>query len=466
MRSMHEREARRPAAANGRAAADRPTPGRAAGLSGLVLLGLLGTLLAGCGGPRFSASFLEADFTRYERDTRALAPTGPAREVLEAAEARKAEADRKKDRGLGLVLALADVRAALALADMERAERRADECRMGVQRERDSWDEALRLLIRAEQVARKTATGVPHDVPNFKDPYPDMPATSLDEGGTPPSGPLAVQTAWDVWLAAAFDMTVPVADLQDRYAAVELMLTDDSDESLDAAVHVAGRTVQELEARVRRATAVEVCSRALTHSAELAAARDAALRSTLELERGLADALRAQLEKTQAEAESRQQQIYDALRQLEGKFASIRREARGTIVSLADILFDFNKATLKRDVEFSLVRIATILNQFPEMKIQVEGHTDNVGRAEYNLDLSRRRAQAVHDFLVEQGVRAERMTVEGFGMTRPVADNGTPEGRQKNRRVDLVIEDAPGSSPAPATPSGTTPGATPVPGRP
>ena len=173
-------------------------------------------------------------------------------------------------------------------------------------------------------------------------------------------------------------------------------------------------------------------------------ARDAALRATLELERGLQDALRAQLEQTQAEAETRQQQVYDALRQLEGKFASIRREARGTIVSLADILFDFNKATLKRDVEFGLVRIATILNQFPEMRIRVEGHTDNVGRVEYNLELSQRRAQAVRDFLVEQEVAAARLTVEGFGMSRPIVDNSSAEGRQKNRRVDLVIEDESG----------------------
>jgi outer membrane protein OmpA-like peptidoglycan-associated protein len=73
----------------------------------------------------------------------------------------------------------------------------------------------------------------------------------------------------------------------------------------------------------------------------------------------------------------------------------------------------------------------------------VEGHTDNVGREDYNLELSQRRSQAVQDFLASQQVAAERMTSEGFGMTRPVADNATAEGRQKNRRVDLVIEESP-----------------------
>ena len=432
----------------------------------LPLLGLLATwLIAGCGGARLPFGHGPSDFTRYERDARALAPTGPGKLVLEAAQARHAEAVAKKSKGLAPALAMSDVRAALALAQMERAERRADECRMENQRARDSWDEALRLLIRTEQVAKRTATGVPHDLPSFRDPFPDMPASSIDAEGAPPATAEATQAAWDAWLAAAFDLTVPVADLQDRYAAAQGLLPRTKGEARAAALHLSGRLAQELEARVRMATALEVCRRSQDYCGELASARDAALRSTLELERGLQDVLRSQLEKAQAEAETRQQQIYDALRQLEGKFASIRREARGTIVSLADILFDFNKATLKRDVEFSLVRIATILNQFPEMKIRVEGHTDNVGRPDYNQELSQRRAQAVHDFLVEQGVAAERMTVEGFGMTRPVADNETPEGRQKNRRVDLVIEDAEGApggaakSPAPSAPPPGAPGA-------
>jgi len=152
------------------------------------------------------------------------------------------------------------------------------------------------------------------------------------------------------------------------------------------------------------------------------------------------------LDQLRAEAKTRQDELYNALSQMEGKFASIRRDARGTIVSLADILFDFDKATLRRDVEFNLVKIATILNQFGEMKVLVEGHTDSVGSEEYNLGLSKRRAQAVYDFLVTQGVTASRMTWDGYGESRPVADNDTEEGRQKNRRVDLVIQDAPATT--------------------
>jgi outer membrane protein OmpA-like peptidoglycan-associated protein len=179
--------------------------------------------------------------------------------------------------------------------------------------------------------------------------------------------------------------------------------------------------------------------------AAYADAREGALRATLELERSLQDDLRRDLDQLRAEAKTRQDELFNALSQMEGKFASIHRDARGTIVSLADILFDFDKATLRRDVEFNLVKIATILNQFGEMKILIEGHTDAIGSEEYNLILSKKRAQAVLDFMVSQGVAADRLSSEGYGESRPVADNETEEGRQKNRRVDLVIQDAPAS---------------------
>jgi len=414
-----------------------------------VAAALLFPLLAGCAGSRPPAGTLTARFDRLERDTRALAPTGPGQAVLDAARARRAEAERTK-KAAAWNLALADAQAALALAQMEQAERRADRCRLSAEQAREGWDEALRLLIRTEQVARRTAADVPHEVASFEEPLADPPHGIVGEEGAPPATLEETERAFAAWRAAAGELRTPTGDLEERFATAAEAARRARNQAHAAHTHRAGRVAQELEARVRQAAAEEACARAAATGAELARARDAALRASLELERGLQDALRDQLVKAQDDAEQRQQQIYDALRQIEGKFASIRREARGTIVSLADILFDFNKATLKRDVEFALVRIATILNQFPEMRIRVEGHTDNVGRAEYNQELSQRRAQAVHDFLAEQGVAAERMTVEGFGMTRPIADNSTADGRQQNRRVDLVIEDEAGASATPA----------------
>jgi outer membrane protein OmpA-like peptidoglycan-associated protein len=81
------------------------------------------------------------------------------------------------------------------------------------------------------------------------------------------------------------------------------------------------------------------------------------------------------------------------------------------------------------------------LTVFKTSKVVVEGHTDNQGTAEYNQTLSEERALNVMEFLVEQGVAPERLTSMGYGFTKPVADNATREGRQKNRRVDLVIRD-------------------------
>ena len=200
--------------------------------------------------------------------------------------------------------------------------------------------------------------------------------------------------------------------------------------------------LQALECRVRAEASDAVCLETTQQTAAYANAREGALRATLELERGLKDDIQRDLDQLRAEAKTRQEELRGALSQMEGKFASIRQDARGTIVSLADILFDFDKATLRRDVEFNLVKIATILNQFGEMSVLVEGHTDAIGTDEYNLGLSKRRAQAVNDFLISQGVVEKRLSWEGYGKTRPVADNDTDEGRQKNRRVDLVIQDA------------------------
>ena len=86
-----------------------------------------------------------------------------------------------------------------------------------------------------------------------------------------------------------------------------------------------------------------------------------------------------------------------------------------------------------------LHKVSVIPQQYPEMHISVEGPTDNVGAEDYNLKLSEKRAKSVYDFLVHEGVPADHLDTKGYGMSQPVAANETAEGRQKNRRVDLVI---------------------------
>jgi OmpA-OmpF porin, OOP family len=106
----------------------------------------------------------------------------------------------------------------------------------------------------------------------------------------------------------------------------------------------------------------------------------------------------------------------------------------------ADVLFDFDKADIRPDAAQALHQLATLIRAYPKGTARLEGHTDSVGVAAYNRKLSDRRAAAVKKWLVErEQIDAKRLSTKGFGATRPVASNATDEGRQKNRRVEVVI---------------------------
>jgi outer membrane protein OmpA-like peptidoglycan-associated protein len=339
--------------------------------------------------------------------------------------------------------ALADARLALEMDRMDVAARRAQKCRMEVEQARAKWSEAVYIL---EQTAQFAGTRAPNtQVPLATEENAiELPVSTLSPETFPPATMMAVTSQWNGWRQVAADNQVAAADLESAYKGTYSTETRKDDQATtENQRYLAARAVQALECRVRADVGDRVCLETTQQTAAFSDARADALRATLDLERSMQEDLRRDLDHLRAEAKTRQDELFNALSQMEGKFASIRRDARGTIVSLADILFDFNKATLRRDVEFNLVKIATILNQFAEMKVVVEGHTDSVGTEEYNLELTQRRAQVVLEFLVSQDVAADRLTAEGFGESRPVADNDTPEGRQKNRRVDLVIQDAP-----------------------
>ncbi len=124
------------------------------------------------------------------------------------------------------------------------------------------------------------------------------------------------------------------------------------------------------------------------------------------------------------------------------KFASVKQEARGMVITLSgSVLFTSGKSDLLPAAQIKLNEVATALTeQDPESKMVVEGHTDSQGGADFNQKLSQQRAQTVRDYLVSRGIASDRISAEGFGPTRTIGDNATPEGRANNRRVEIVVK--------------------------
>jgi outer membrane protein OmpA-like peptidoglycan-associated protein len=128
------------------------------------------------------------------------------------------------------------------------------------------------------------------------------------------------------------------------------------------------------------------------------------------------------------------------LRQQLGDDTSIRNTGDRLIVTLPqDILFATDSAALRPDLQADVRTVAQSLLAYPDTTVQVIGHTDNVGEAGYNLDLSQRRAQSVANVLVSEGVPSFRVQSIGRGEDQPIASNLTPEGKAQNRRVEIVI---------------------------
>jgi outer membrane protein OmpA-like peptidoglycan-associated protein len=220
------------------------------------------------------------------------------------------------------------------------------------------------------------------------------------------------------------------------------------------------------EAEKAKAQADAAAAAALAQQKQADAAAAAALAQQKQAEAARAAALAQQ---QQAEAAAAQAQ--QAAAQAEKERADMRAQllaqlnavlqtqdtARGLIVNMSDVLFDTGKYTLKPPTQVKLAKISGILLAHPGLTLQIEGHTDSVGSDEFNQKLSEQRADAVRDFLASQGVAASSMTAKGFGKTDPIASNDTPEGRQKNRRVELVVNGAAIGNAAPGAPTQAQP---------
>lgn len=173
-------------------------------------------------------------------------------------------------------------------------------------------------------------------------------------------------------------------------------------------------------------------------AAQEKAAADAAKAEALAAQQAaMADADRSRLAAQKSEAEKAE--LRERLRNQLNLILETRETQRGLIVNISDVLFDFNKYTLKPGAREKLAKVAGILLAYPGLKIQLEGHTDSIGTDEYNQKLSEQRAGSVRDYLGGQGVPIDTMTAIGLGKADPVASNANDAGRQRNRRVEMVV---------------------------
>jgi outer membrane protein OmpA-like peptidoglycan-associated protein len=207
--------------------------------------------------------------------------------------------------------------------------------------------------------------------------------------------------------------------------------------------------------KLRRAKAEAEKAQALLEQekAKRIAAEEASRRSAAEAERQRALAVEQEARKAAAEAERRRAEAEQRSIMAEEEKAQLRARLlkqfsmvletrdteRGLIVNMSDVLFDTGKYTLRQEAREKLARISGILLSYPGLQIEAEGHTDTTGSEDFNRKLSQQRADSVREYLISQGIPGSSISSVGKGFSTPVASNDTAEGRQKNRRVELIV---------------------------
>jgi outer membrane protein OmpA-like peptidoglycan-associated protein len=152
-----------------------------------------------------------------------------------------------------------------------------------------------------------------------------------------------------------------------------------------------------------------------------------------------ADAEIAAKEAAVQQAEREKQQLRARLLEQFNRVLPTTDTPRGLVVNMGDVLFDTGKSNLRPDAREALAKLSGIVLNYPSLQLSIEGYTDSTGSAEFNQTLSEKRADAVRGYLITHGIDEGTLSAKGFGMNNPVADNQTSEGRQKNRRVEIVV---------------------------
>jgi outer membrane protein OmpA-like peptidoglycan-associated protein len=231
----------------------------------------------------------------------------------------------------------------------------------------------------------------------------------------------------------------------ERIAAEKRRMQDAQDKA-----EAEAKASAEAEARAKAQSEEDAKSRAQAEIDRLAAEKAQA-----EAERQQTMALmeqqkaQAESEKARLAADESERQKQEAIRQKEEMRARLLRQLnqvletrdtdRGLVVNMPDVLFDSGQFTLKPAARERLARISGIVLAYPDLKLEIEGHTDSIGTDDFNQRLSEKRANAVRDYLMNANVPGENVVSRGYGKTRPVADNKTAAGRQLNRRVEMVV---------------------------
>ena len=203
------------------------------------------------------------------------------------------------------------------------------------------------------------------------------------------------------------------------------------------------------EAAARRAQQNEQQAQLAAEQAKLSEQEQAARRAKADADAAEAEARAQKARDAQQAAEQSAQQAAQQTAEMRERLKAqlnavlqTHESARGLIMNMSDVLFDFNKYTLKSEAREKLAKVSGILLAYPNLKLQVEGYTDNIGSDEYNQKLSEERADSVRDYLVAQSVADASISARGYGKSDPIADNSTNSGRAQNRRVQLVVSGA------------------------
>jgi outer membrane protein OmpA-like peptidoglycan-associated protein len=277
----------------------------------------------------------------------------------------------------------------------------------------------------------------------------------------------AIQTAEEARVISVKQKAQEDAEAQaaaEKQAAEDRAAKARADAAAEAAQLQAAEQARR-EAEAAKAAAEKAKQEALEEAAQAAKAKEEAEQArqaaVADQQAALAQKQDALAQKQAAEAEA--EQARDAAAKANAEKADLRGQllaqlnsilqtndtARGLIVHMSDVLFDTGSYTMKPAARETMAKISGILLAHPGLTLQIEGYTDSVGSDDFNQELSEQRAGSVRDFLVAEGVSAQAIGSKGFGKADPAASNDTADGRQRNRRVEIVVNgDSIGGPPA------------------